>query len=80
MSNWATIAQVATAGGTLILALATFSSIRPSNRSVKVAERSLLAAQRPVLVPSREDDLLKTIRFGDGVIVRVAGHGGVVEL
>lgn len=80
MSNWATIAQVATAGGTLILALATFSSIRASNRSVKVAERSLLAAQRPVLVPSREDDLLETIRFGDGVIVRVAGHGGVVEL
>ncbi len=80
MSNWAEIAQVATAGGTLVLALATFSSIRASNRSVKVAERSLLATQRPVLVPSREDDLLETIRFGDGVIVRVAGHGGVVEL
>lgn len=80
MTDWATVAQVATAGGTLVLALATFTSIRASNRSVKVAERSLLAAQRPVLVPSREDDLLETIRFGDGVIIRLAGHGGVVEL
>jgi hypothetical protein len=45
MTDWATIAQVGTAGGTLVLALATFSSIRASNRSVQVAERSLLAAQ-----------------------------------
>lgn len=80
LSELATIAELATAGGTLVLALATFSSIRASNRSVQVAERSLLAAQRPVLVPSREDDLLETIRFGDGVIIRLAGHGGVVEL
>lgn len=80
MTDAVTIAQVATAGGTLILALATFSSIRASNRSVQVAERSLLAAQRPVLIPSREDDLPETIRFGDGITVRVSGHSGVVKL
>lgn len=80
MTDWATIAQVATAGGTLVLALATFSSIRASNRSVKVAERSLLAAQRPVLIPSREDDPPETVRFGDGVVLHVSGHSGVVKL
>lgn len=80
MTDWATIAQVATAGGTLVLALATFSSIRASNRSVRLAERSMLAATRPVLTPSREDDPTERIRFGDGVVVRVGGHGGIVEL
>jgi hypothetical protein len=80
MTDWATISQVATAGGTLVLAIATFSSIRASNRSVRVAERSLLAAQRPVLIPSREDDLPETVRFGDGVTLQVSGHSGVVKL
>ncbi len=80
MSDWATIAEVATAGGTLVLALATFSSIRASNRSVRVAERSLLAAQRPVLIPSRDDDLAELVRFGDGVVLELGGHSGVVKL
>lgn len=80
MADAATVAQVATAGGTLVLALATFSSIRASHRSVKVAERSLLAAQRPVLIPSREDDLPEQVNYGDGTVVTVSGHGGVVEL
>jgi len=71
---------MATAGGTLVLAVATFTSIRSANRSARVAERSLLAAQRPVLIPSREDDLPETIRFGDGVVVTVGGHGGRAEL
>lgn len=80
MSDWVIIAQVATAGGTLVLAVATFSSIRASHRSVKVAERSLLAAQRPVLIPSRDDDLTERVNFGDGVVIQLRGHGGVVEL
>lgn len=80
MSDAATLAQVATAGGTLILAVATFSSIRANNRSVRLAERSLLAAQRPVLIPSRDDDLPELVRFGDGVTLRVSGHSGMVKL
>jgi hypothetical protein len=80
MTEAATIAEVATAGGTLVLALATFSSIRASNRSVQVAERTLLASQRPVLIPSRDDDLPELVRFGDGVVVRVTGHSGLVKL
>ena len=60
MTDWSTIASLATAGGTLVLAVATFASIRSANRSARVpersartAERSLLAGQRPLLVNSR---------------------------
>ena len=79
MADWVTISSLATAGGTLVLAVATFSSVRSANRSARVAERSLMIGMRPVLIPSREDDLLERIRFGDGQIVEVPGHGGAVE-
>jgi hypothetical protein len=79
VADWATIAQVATAAGTLVLAAATFSSIRASQRAARVAERSLLAGQRPLLIPSREDDPQERIRFGDGQIVTVDGHGGRLQ-
>jgi hypothetical protein len=39
-----------------------------------------MIGMRPVLIPSREDDLLERIRFGDGQIVQVPGHGGAVEV
>jgi len=76
MADWVTISSLATAGGTLVLAVATFSSVKSANRSARVAERSLMVGLRPVLVPSREDDLVERIRFGDGQIVQVPGHGG----
>jgi hypothetical protein len=77
MADWATISSMATAGGTLVLAAATFASIKSSQRAARVAERALLAGQRPLLVPSREDDTPERVRFGDGYIVTVSGHGGV---
>ncbi|MGZ4293770.1 MAG: hypothetical protein ACXVRM_05970 [Solirubrobacteraceae bacterium] len=80
MADWVTISSLATAGGTLVLALATFSSVKSANRSARVAERSLLVGMRPVLIPSREDDPLERIRFGDGQIVQVPGHGGAAEI
>ena len=80
VTDWSTIASLATAGGTLVLAIATFSSIRSSNRSARVAERALLVGQRPVLIPSRDDDPDELIGFGDGVILRVPGHGGTLEV
>ncbi len=79
MADWVTISSLATAGGTLVLAVATFSSVKSSNRSARVAERSLLAGLRPVLVPSREEDPVETIRFGDDQILIVPGHGAAVE-
>ena len=43
MADWVTISALATAGGTLVLAGATFSSVKSANRAARVAERSLLA-------------------------------------
>jgi hypothetical protein len=80
MADWATISSMATAGGTLILAIATFGSIRSANRSARVAELSLLAGLRPLLIPSREEDPPERVRFGDGVILTVPGHGGAVRI
>jgi hypothetical protein len=78
MADWVTISSLATAGGTLVLAVATFSSVKSANRSARVAEQSLLVGLRPVLIPSREEDPVERIRFGDGVFVGVPGHGGAV--
>jgi hypothetical protein len=80
MADWVTISSLATAGGTLILAVATYGSVQSANRSARVAELSLLAGVRPVLIPSRESDPPERVRFGDGVIVNVPGHGAAVEL
>jgi hypothetical protein len=78
--DWVSISSLATAGGTLVLAVATFSSVRSANRAARAAELSLLAGIRPVLIPSREDDPAERVMFGDQVRVTVNGHGGVLEL
>ncbi|HEY2258881.1 MAG TPA: hypothetical protein VGH45_04180, partial [Solirubrobacteraceae bacterium] len=80
IADWVTISALATAGGTLVLAVATFSSVRSANRSARVAERSLLVGLRPVLIPSREEDPVERIRFGDQQIMVVPGHGAAVEV
>src|ERR1700722_4532711 len=78
MADWVTISSLATAGGTLVLAVATFSSVKAGSRSARIAERSLLAGLRPLLIPSREDDPVEYVRFGDGQVLSVPGHGGAV--
>jgi hypothetical protein len=80
MADWVTISSLATAGGTLVLAVATFSSVRSANRAARTAERSLLVGMRPVLIPSHEDDPVERVHFGDGHRIEIAGHGGVVEV
>jgi hypothetical protein len=80
MADWVTISSLATAGGTLVLALATFSSVKSANRSARVAERSLLAGQRPILIPTHDDDSEQTVRFGDGALIHLRGHAGTIEL
>jgi hypothetical protein len=86
MTDWPTIASLATAGGTLVLAVATFSSVRSAQRSTQIAERStqiaeraLLIGLRPVLVPSRVTDAPEAVRFGDGRTVSVCGGMAAVE-
>jgi hypothetical protein len=65
--DWTTTSALASAGGTLVLAAVTVASVRSANRAARVAEQSLLAAQRPLLVPSRIDDPPQKVGFQDDV-------------
>src|SRR5437764_6469165 len=78
-ADWATISSLATALGTLVLAIATFAAVRSSNRSARVAEQALQEQRRPVLVPSRFDDPIQKIMFVEGHWVRAGGGRGVAE-
>ena len=84
--DWPTIASLATAAGTLVLAVATFSSVRFGQRSTRIAERStalaeraLLLSLRPVLAPARVTDPPEVVRFGEGRMVTVEGGMAAVE-
>lgn len=77
--DWTTISSLATAGGTLVLAVATFSAVRSSNRSARIAEQALQEQRRPVLVHARLDDPVQKIMFGDGHWVRAEGAQAVID-
>jgi hypothetical protein len=78
-TDWATISSLATAGGTLVLAIATFASVRSSNRSTRIAEAALQEQRRPVLVQSRLDDPVQKLMFVDGRWLSAAGGRAAVE-
>ena len=78
-ADWQTISSLATAGGTLVLAVATFSAVRSSNRSARVAEESLLAGLRPLLIPSRSDDPPHKALWSDRHVARIDGGRAVFE-
>src|SRR5207253_2559741 len=80
MPDWATIASLATAGTTLVLAFATFASVRSGNRTARAAERSLQVNLRPLLGPSRLEDPEQKVGFADDHWVRVPGSGGAAEV
>lgn len=80
MTDWATISALATAGGTLVLAVATFASVRSANRSARVAERSLQVGLRPLLMPSRLEDPMQKIRWVDQHWSHVDGGRASVEV
>jgi hypothetical protein len=77
MADWVTISSLATAGGTLVLAVATFASVRSANRAARVAELSVMANLRPLLVQARLDDVSQKIGFAqEGEWLRLdGGHG-----
>jgi hypothetical protein len=79
MADWVTISALATAGGTLVLAGATFSSVKSANRAARVAERSLLAGLRPVLMPTRLDDPAQKVSFADGKWLAAPGGQGAAD-
>jgi hypothetical protein len=76
-ADWATISSLATAGGTLVLALATFASVRSANRSARVAEAALQEQRRPLLAQSRFDDPVQKIMFVEGRWVKAEGGRAV---
>jgi len=94
VTEWATVASLATAVGTLVLAIATFASVRSANYSAhaadraarvaeqtaRIAERSLMAAERPLLMSSRLQDPEQKIQFLEGRFVRVAGGAATLEV
>jgi len=77
--NAEAIASLTTAAGTLVLAVATFGATRSANRSSKIAERSLLAGLRPLLINSQVGEPDQKIGFGDGRWFHVAGGYAVAE-
>jgi hypothetical protein len=79
VSSWTDAASFATAGGTLVLAIATFASVRVSNRAARTTERSLLAGMLPLLVPSRVHDPPEKIRFIDDHWIEVSGGHAAAE-
>jgi hypothetical protein len=78
VADWVTISALATAGGTLVLAGTTYASVRSANRAARVAEASLLAGLRPLLVPSSDDDPPVHAPFAEGLSLAVPGGGAAV--
>jgi hypothetical protein len=80
VADWVSISSFATAGGTLVLAGATFASVRSANRAARSAERSLLANLRPVLVPSKLDDAPQKVGFRDDRWFMLEGSRGMADV
>jgi hypothetical protein len=76
----ATLSNLCTALGTLVLAVATFASIRSANRSARVAERALLQNLKPVLVPSRPGDPDEKLIWQDRHWAHLRGGQGIAEI
>ena len=79
MADWVTISALASAGGTLVLAGVTVASVRSANRAARVAEQSLLASQRPLLVQTRTEDSAVKVGFADDVWFSVPGSQAIAS-
>jgi hypothetical protein len=78
--DWTTISSLATGLGTLVLAAATFASVRSSNRTARLTEASHKADLRPLLLPSRLGDAEEKVGFVDRHFLKVLGGRGVAEV
>jgi len=77
--DWATIAALVTAGCTLVLAFATFASVRSANRSARTAERALLVGIRPLLFPSHLQDAEQKVFWYDQHLAVLGGGRASAE-
>ncbi|MBV1855263.1 hypothetical protein [Catellatospora tritici] len=80
MVDWVTVADLGTAAGTALLAVASFASTRSASRATANAERALLESLRPILLPSRWEDPTQEIRFLDGRWFPVHGGRAALEI
>jgi len=71
VADWSTIASLGTAGGTLVLAFATFGSTRSANRAARISEEALMVGLRPVLFNARPDDRAQKVGFADNHWLRL---------
>jgi len=65
MADVGTVASLATAAGTLVLAIATFSATRSANRAARVSEQALNVGLRPLLFNARVQDPPQKVGFVD---------------
>src|SRR5689334_10153892 len=80
MADWVVISSLATGGGTLALAATTYLSVKSANRAARVAEISLLAGIRPLLVASNHTDETLRVNFFDVHGIAVPGGRAAVEI
>jgi hypothetical protein len=73
MADMAAIASIVSAGGTLVLAVATFGAVRSANTAARTAERSLMAGLRPLLVQGRMGDPPAKVLWQDRHAVKIDG-------
>ena len=74
------ISSLATGGGTLALAATTYLSVKSANRAARVAELSLLAGLRPLLVASNESDEVQRVNFYDVHGIALPGARAAIEI
>jgi len=77
--DWQTISSLATATGTLVLAVATFSAVRSAGRSARIAEVALQEQRRPILTHSRLSDPEQKLMFAGGHWVNPSGGYSTAE-
>ena len=78
--DWGTVSAVLTAGGTLVLAVASFGSIRSAERAARSAERALQVSLRPILVGARPTDPQQKLIWTDGHSTHLNGSAGYAHL
>lgn len=74
------MADLSTGFGTLVLAGATFASVRSANRTARLTEASHQADLRPLLLPSRFQDVEEKVGFQDGRWFKIPGGRGFAEV
>jgi hypothetical protein len=78
--DWVAISSLATAGGTLALAVTTYLSVRSANQAARTAERSLLVGLRPLIVESLDSDPIQRVNFVDQLGIVTPGGGAAVQV